>query len=215
MAARLNAPPQWLKPAVHLLVAMPLLWLVWGWVELLWIDPASLSLSAEPVAYTHNALGLLALRTLLYSLAITPLVRLTGWTPLMALRRMLGLWAFAYVVLHLGFYLAMELDFSLAALWRETVKRNFILFGMLGFLCLLPLAMTSTRAAIKRLGARNWLRLHRLVYVAGLAATVHFLLRVKGFQLEPWIYLAILIVLLVIRLIPRRRATSRAQRLPA
>jgi len=214
-ARQLNAPPFWLKPFVHVLVAMPLVWLTIGWAELLWIDQASLSLSAEPVAYTHNGLGLMALRTLVAVLAVTPLYRLTGWTPVMSLRRMLGLWAFAYASLHLGFYMLMELDFSLVLLWKEAMKRNFILFGALGFLALLPLALTSTRSAIRRMGGRNWQRLHRLAYLAGVAAVIHFILRVKGFQLEPWIYLAALVLLFALRFMPNRKRASRASRQPA
>ena len=205
-----NAPPRWLKPAVHLVVAMPLFWLAFGWAELLWVNPASLGLSAEPVAYTHNGLGLMALRTLLACLAVTPVFKLSGWLPIMSLRRMLGLWAFFYATLHLAFYLLMELDFSLALLWDEAMKRNFILFGLLAFLALLPLALTSTRAAIRKLGGRNWQRLHRLAYLAGIAAVVHFVLRVKGFQLEPWIYLGILIILFALRFVPNRKRASRA-----
>ncbi len=214
---RLNAPPVWLKPGVHLLAAMPLFWLAWGWAELLFWNPASLSLSAEPVAYTHNGLGLMALRLLIASLAVTPIHRLTGWTPVMALRRMLGLWAFAYAAIHLTFYMAMELDWSLALLVEETVKRNFILAGMVGFLALLPLAATSTRAAVKALGGRRWQQLHKLAYLAAIAACVHFIFRVKGFQWEPWVYLGVLLALFAIRLWPKpnRRRASRGRALPA
>lgn len=213
--ARLNAPPKWLKPTVHLVAAMPLFWLVWGWAVLLFYDPASPSLSAEPIAYTHNGLGLMALRLLLASLAVTPLFRLTGWVPVMSLRRMLGLWAFAYASIHLTFYLALEIDWSLAKLVEETIKRNFILAGMVGFLALLPLAATSTRRAIKWLGGRRWQSLHRLAYGAGIAACLHFIFRVKGFQWEPWLYLGLLLALLAIRLLPSRKRASRARRLPA
>lgn len=206
---RLNAPPRWLKPVVHGVAALPALWLLGAWGELLFLDPASLRLSAEPVAYTHNLLGLTALRCLLACLAVTPLFKLTGWVPVMSLRRMLGLWAFAYAVAHLAFFMAMELDWSLALLWQEVVKRRFILFGMVALLAILPLALTSTRASIKRLGGRAWQRLHRLVYLAGIAAAVHFILRVKGFQLEPWVYLAILLLLLAIRFLPNRKLTNR------
>jgi sulfoxide reductase heme-binding subunit YedZ len=211
----LNAPPRWLKPAVHLLVAMPGLFLLAGWAELLFQNPASLRLSAEPVAYTHNALGLMALRTLIAALAVTPIHRLTGWTPIMSLRRMLGLWAFAYAAVHLGFYLWLELDFSLIALWAEALKKPFILFGMVGLLAMAPLAATSTRAAIKALGGRRWQALHRLAYLAGIAGCIHFILRVKGFQLEPWFYAALLAGLLAMRFMPSRRSSSRAHRQPA
>lgn len=208
--ARLNAPPIWLKPLAHLLAALPGLWLLAGWADLLWINPASLRLSAEPVAYTHNALGLQALRLLIATLAVTPLFRLTRWTPIMSLRRLLGLWAFAYATVHLGFYLAMELDFSLWALWREALKKPFIFFGLAAFLCLLPLAATSTRTAIRALGGRRWQVLHRLAYAAGIAACVHFILRVKGFQPEPYVYAVILALLFAIRILPNRRRPNPA-----
>lgn len=214
-ARRLNAPPPWLKPLVHLLVALPGLYLLAGWAELLFANPASLRLSAEPVAYTHNALGLMALRTLVAALAVTPLHRLTGWTPIMSLRRMLGLWAFAYAAVHLGFYLWLELDFSLALLWAEALKKPFILFGMIGLLAMAPLAATSTRAAIKALGGRRWQALHRLAYLAGIAGCIHFILRVKGFQLEPWVYAGLLALLLALRFMPRRIKPSRRQASPA
>lgn len=212
---RLNAPPRWLKPVVHLLVATPALFLLAGWWEILFQNPASLRLTAEPVAYTHNALGLMALRTLIAALAVTPIQRLTGWTPIMSLRRMLGLWAFAYAAVHLGFYLWMELDLDLVALWAEALKKPFILFGMIGLLAMAPLAATSTRSAIRALGGRRWQRLHRLAYLAGIAGCIHFILRVKGFQLEPWIYAVALALLLALRLMPSRRRASRAGTQPA
>ena len=220
-ARRLNAPPRWLKPSVHLLVAAPGLFLLAGWADLLWLNPGSLALSAEPVAYTHNALGLMALRLLVATLAVTPLCRLTGYTPVMSLRRMLGLWAFAYAAVHLGFYLVMELDLNLARLWTEALKKPFILFGMVGLLAMAPLAATSTRRAIKALGGRRWQALHRLAYVAGIAACVHFFLRVKGFQLEPIAYAGLLAGLLALRFRPglgfrsSRKPASREGQQPA
>ncbi len=215
MTARLNAPPSWLKPGVHLLVVLPLLYLSFGWAELLWLAPGSLRLTAEPVAYTHNQLGLMAIRLLVAALAVSPIHRLTGWTPVMSLRRMLGLWAFAYASIHLGFYLLMELDWSLADLWKEALKRPFIFAGLLAFLALLPLALTSTRAAIRRLGGRRWQRLHKLVFLAGIAAAVHFILRVKGFQIEPFVYLGLLLLLYAVRLMPSRKRATPARSLPA
>lgn len=183
-------------------------------MELLFLNSASLRLSAEPVAHTHNALGIAALRLLLATLACTPIRLLTGWSPVMSLRRLLGLWAFAYAAAHLLFYLAMELDFSLAALWQEAGKRRFIFFGLAAFLMLLPLALTSTRAAIRRLGGRRWQALHRLAYPAALAACIHFILRVKGFQPEPWIYGALLAALLLVRFRPRSAQPSRKRASP-
>ncbi|MFN7177040.1 MAG: sulfite oxidase heme-binding subunit YedZ, partial [Thermaurantiacus sp.] len=144
--------------------------------------------------------------------AVTPVRILTGWGRVMTVRRALGLWAFAYAVLHLLAFLWLDLDWSLAELVAETLERPFILAGMLAFLAMLPLAATSTNRAIRRLGARRWRVLHRLAYLAALAGVVHFVLRVKGWQAEPLIYAAILFVLLAIRLLPplRRRITATA-----
>ncbi len=192
-----------LKPSAHAVMAIPLALLLFGWAELLFWNPASRALSAEPVAYTHNALGLAALRALVASLAVTPVRLLTGWGRVMTLRRLLGLWAFAYAAMHLLFYLLAELDWSLGALLAETAKRPFILAGMVAGIALLPLAATSTGAAIRRLGAKRWQALHRLAYLAGIAACVHFILRVKGFQWEPWLYLGLLLALFALRLAPR------------
>lgn len=199
-----------LKPAAHAVMAIPLFFLVTGWAELLFWNPASRAMTAEPVAYTHNALGLAALRALLLSLACTPIRLVTGWGRVMVLRRLLGLWAFLYGFLHLAFYLFAELDLSLSALVKETVKRPFILAGMAAFLAMAPLAATSSARAIKRLGARRWQKLHRLAYLAGAAGTLHFILRVKGFQWEPWIYLMVLLSLFSIRLVKGGKLSLRA-----
>ncbi|MFN3592123.1 MAG: sulfite oxidase heme-binding subunit YedZ [Thermaurantiacus sp.] len=212
MAHALEPLGPWLKPAAHLFMALPLLWLAFAWAELLLWDPVSLRITAEPIAYTHNNLGLMALKALLLALAVTPVRILTGWGRVMTVRRALGLWAFAYAVLHLLAFLWLDLDWSLPELVAETLERPFILAGMLAFLAMLPLAVTSTNRAIRRLGARRWRVLHRLAYLAALAGVVHFVLRVKGWQAEPLIYAAILFVLLAIRLLPplRRRITATA-----
>lgn len=194
----------WLKLAAHAVMAIPLFFLLTGWAELLWWNPQSRALTVEPVAYTHNALGLAGLRALLASLACTPVRLVTGWAKVMTLRRLLGLWAFAYAAMHLSFYLWADLDFSFAALAAEIAERPFILAGMLAFASLLPLALTSTAKSIRQLGAKRWQALHRLAYLAGLAACIHFLLRVKGFQWEPWLYLGLLVALMAIRLVTRR-----------
>ncbi|QMW23142.1 protein-methionine-sulfoxide reductase heme-binding subunit MsrQ [Sandaracinobacteroides saxicola] len=197
------------RPALHLLAALPLLWLAVSWVNLLFIDQTSLALSAEPVAFSQNFTGLWAFRLLLLSLAATPARVWLGWRQPLLYRRMLGLWAFAYALVHFLLYWLLDLQLAFGALAADIAKRPFILLGMVGFLALLPLAATSTRAAIKRLGGRPWQALHRAVYLAGIAVAVHFILRVKGFQWEPWIYAAILVLLLLSRvkfLQPRRRA---------
>ncbi len=210
MAHRLEPLGPWLRPAAHLFMAVPLAFLAFAWAELLLWDPHSLRITAEPVAYTHNALGKMALKALLLALAVTPVRRLTGWGRVMTVRRTLGLWAFFYALVHLVAFLWLDLDLRLDELLSETLERPFILAGMLAFLAMLPLALTSTNAAIRRLGARRWRALHRLAYLAAVAGAVHFVLRVKGWQAEPLVYAAILLVLLGVRLprLIRRRAAA-------
>lgn len=194
----------WLKPAIFLLLALPLLYLALRWGQLL-DGSASRALTSDPVAYTINFLGIWTLRILLLALAITPIHRLTGWQPVLSVRRMVGLFAFAYALTHLSVYFALDLGAMFGELVRDVAKHPFILFGMAAFLLLLPLGLTSTRGWVKRLGGRNWQRLHRIVYAAGALGVVHFVYRVKGNQSEPYVYGAILLALLAIRLLPRRK----------
>lgn len=191
------AVPRWL---LHVLLALPLAVLLTRW-GLFVADGNSRAagLGAEPVEHTINFLGLWALRCLLLTLAVTPARKLTGLHWLAAWRRPIGLWAFAYAVLHLSVYFGLDLLGSLGLLWDDITKRRFILFGMTAWLLLLPLAITSTHGWIRRMGGRAWQRLHWLVYAAAAAASIHFILRVKGFQWEPWIYAALLGMLLLAR----------------
>lgn len=210
--------PVWLKPLLFILLLFPMTGLAWSWAQLL-SGKAVPWLTADPVAETTRTLGEWSLRVLLAALAITPVARLTGWTPIMSARRMVGLIAFTYVLVHWSFWMWLDLAWSPEELLKEIAKRRYILFGMAGFLCLLPLAITSTRGWIKRLGGRNWQRLHRLVYVAGAAGCIHYAMLVKGNQNGPKIYLSILAVLLAARYLPARRrrttpAMPRAQTIP-
>lgn len=206
MAKRLKpAALRGLRVGVHLVMAVPLALLLWRWIDMiLGTDPRQAGLSAEPVAYTINYLGLWALRGLWASLAVTPLRRLTGMVDLGLLRRPLGLWSFAYAILHFGVYFGLDQLASPVLLWRDVVEHKFAFFGMAALLLLTPLAVTSTRGMIRRLGARRWQWLHRLVYPAAILASVHFILRVKGFQWEPWIYATFVALLLAARVRPRR-----------
>ena len=201
--------PVWLKPVLFVGLLAPLAFLGIEWARLL-SGAAAPALTADPVAHTTRELGEWSLRTLLAALAVTPLVRLTGWTQLLSARRMVGLIAFTYVLVHWTFWMTLDLEWSMAQLAKEVAKRRYILFGMTGFLCLLPLAVTSTRGWIKRLGARNWQKLHRLVYLAGAAGCIHYAMLVKGNQIAPKIYLAILTLLLAIRYLPPRKPKQAA-----
>jgi methionine sulfoxide reductase heme-binding subunit len=187
-----------LKPLTHLSLALPLLWT--GWQIYLALTHQPHGLGANPVEYSIRHLGIWALRCLFLCLAITPLARLTGYRQLVSVRRAIGLWAFAYAVCHLAVYQYFDLELSLSALWTAVLKRKFITLGMLAFILLIPLAVTSTKGMIRRLGARNWQRLHKAVYAIGLLGAVHFIMMRKGNQPEPKVYLAILAALLGVRL---------------
>ncbi len=157
------------------------------------------TLGANPIETLTHQTGLWTLRLLLATLAITPLRQLFGWSWLAPYRRTLGLLAFSYVSVHFSIWLGLDLFFDWQAAWEDIVERPYITAGMTGLLCLLPLAITSTRGWIRRLG-RRWTVLHRLVYVAALAGIVHFLWQVKADLREPLVYAAILAALLGARM---------------
>jgi methionine sulfoxide reductase heme-binding subunit len=200
-----------LQAVLHLAIALPLALLAWRWSGVLLndADPRLAGLSVEPVDYTIDYLGLWALRLLWLTLAISPLRQITGWNWLGAWRRPLGLWTFTYALLHLSVYFGLDQAGDLGLLVEDVIKHNFILLGMSALLLILPLALTSTRGMIKRLGARRWQNLHRLIYLAAALASVHFILRVKGFQWEPWIYAGLLALLLAWRFKPVRALIGR------
>ncbi len=157
------------------------------------------ALGADPVAEIEHRLGLWALRLLMATLAITPLRQLTGQAVLVRFRRMLGLYAFFYACLHFSAYLVLDLRGYWTLIFEEIAKRPYITVGFSAWLLLLPLALTSTRGWIRRLG-RRWGQLHRLVYAAGVLAVLHHLWLVKSDLREPLIYAGILAALLGLRL---------------
>ncbi|HET6927448.1 MAG TPA: protein-methionine-sulfoxide reductase heme-binding subunit MsrQ [Hyphomicrobiaceae bacterium] len=176
-------------------------------------------LGADPQKTLERTLGLWALRFLIACLAITPLRRLGG-PNLVRYRRSIGLLAFYYAALHLTVYTVLDQGLDLAAIWADILKRPYITVGMLAFLVLVPLAVTSNAAMIKRLGGTAWQRLHRLIYLAAGAAAVHFIMLVKSWPAEPLIYAALVAGLLLFRLLfklqrrtrPNRRARPEAAR---
>jgi methionine sulfoxide reductase heme-binding subunit len=157
-------------------------------------------LTANPISFVTTTLGDWTLRILLASLAMTPIRLVLGVAWPITLRRLLGLFAFFYVCLHGSVWIVLDFFFDWHRMWEDILKRPYITMGMLGFLSLIPLAATSTAGMIKRLGARRWKRLHRLVYVAGVAGSVHFLWLAKVGRTEQYWYAATLVLLLAIRL---------------
>jgi sulfoxide reductase heme-binding subunit YedZ len=170
-------------------------------------------LGANPIAEALNHLGLWTLILLLATLACTPVKIVTGWNWPLAVRKMLGLCAFAYACMHLTTYLVVDQFFAWDEIWKDIVKRKFITVGFLAFLLLCPLAVTSTNKMVKRMGFARWKRLHRLIYVAAVLGVIHFVWRVKADTREPFIYAGILTLLLALRLVPVLRA-RRAGGLP-
>ena len=162
-------------------------------------------LGANPAEYITRATGDWTLRFLLITLAVTPLRKLTGWGGLLRLRRMLGLYAFFYVVVHLSSYVSFDHVFDFGEIIKDIIKRPFITVGFASFLLLLPLAVTSTNAMVRRLGAKRWIALHRLIYVIGPLGVLHFWWMVKRDLTEPIIYALVLALLLGYRIVLKWR----------
>lgn len=182
--------PLWRVGVFIVALVWPLFWLYQAWTDVLGPDPGKVLV---------DRLGLGTLVLLLITLSMTPLQKFTGWAGWITVRRQLGLWCFAYVVLHLSAYLAFILGFDGAQLGVELRKRPYIIVGVLGFLCLLVLAMTSNRYSQRRLGV-HWKKLHRLVYVVLMLGLLHMLWIVRA-DLREWaIYAAVGALLLVLRL---------------
>jgi len=185
----------WIWLLANLGGLVPLTLLLWGYTYGRWIDPV-----AEVTSRTGSA----ALIMLVASLAITPIATVVGWRKLTPARKPLGLYAFLYAALHLLNFIGMDYGFSLRAFLDDALlQKRYMIVGFSAFFILLPLAITSTKGWMKRLG-RNWKRLHQLVYVAGILAVLHFFWLVKIDITEPLIYGAILALLLVLR-VPRVR----------
>ncbi len=168
-------------------------------------------LGANPISFVTNRLGDSALRILLASLAMTPLRILFGLSWPILLRRLLGLFAFCYVVLHFAVWILIDHFFDWNAMLRDIVKRPYITVGMLALALLVPLALTSTAGSIKRLGAPAWRRLHRLAYAAAILGVVHFLWLAKVGVVDPYVYAAVLALLLGVRLWDWSRRLTRSR----
>ncbi len=181
-------------------------WLLWlaGLTPAVWLFGLALSgsLGVEPIKELEHRYGELALQFFVATLAVTPLRRFTGLN-LLKFRQALGLLTFAYVLCHLLVWLLLDIQ-SLSRIIADIIKRPYITVGMAAFVLLIPLAVTSNKASIRKLGPA-WRRLHRLSYPAALLGAVHFVLLAKGFQIEPLAYLGGITLLLLLRLKGRDR----------
>jgi sulfoxide reductase heme-binding subunit YedZ len=182
------------KPAVFIACAIPALLMA---LAVVGIGP--MDLGADPARRIIHACGITALNLLLITLSITPVRKLAGMNSLLRLRRMLGVFAFAYALLHFSAYFWLDQQLDLRAIGADLVKRPYITVGMAALVMLIPLAVTSTNGMMRRLG-RNWQKLHRLAYVVTAFGIWHFYWQVKKDIREPLIYLAIFLVLMGWRL---------------
>jgi len=189
----------WIKVAVFVLALVPFGRLVTG----AFLYPEWLG--ANPAEFITRATGDWALRMLLITLGVTPLRRLSGWNWLLRLRRMLGLFAFFYATVHFSSYISFDHVIDTGAILKDIVKRPFITVGFLCLMLMLPLAATSANAMVRRLGAKRWIALHRLVYLVAPLAVLHFWWMVKRDLTEPIIYAMVLAGLLGARLVWRAR----------
>ena len=185
------------KPIVFSALLAPAAWLAYA----LLTD----QLQGDVVKIIEIRTGTYALRTLAATLALTPLRQLTGWAWLTTYRRMLGLFVFFYATVHMGIYFGLDLELQFGEIWTSIVKRPYIAIGMLSWLILLPLAITSPSGVAKKIGGVKWKRLHQLTYVVAITATTHYLWAVKKDTFWPVVYFVVFAALLVVRLVAWRR----------
>jgi methionine sulfoxide reductase heme-binding subunit len=191
-AATRTQPLAWLQPALLAGSALPFAWLI--------VKAVLGKLGANPIASALNQLGLLALLFIWACLLCTPLKILFKWTWPIRVRKTLGLLGFFTALLHFLFYLVVDQGLALGKVLADIGKRPFIAVGFFALLLLVPLAVTSTKKSLQKLGFKTWKRLHRLIYVVAVLAFVHFLLRVKTHDGQPLVYGAVLLALFAVRL---------------
>ena len=183
---------RWIHPAVWALSAVPV-------VAMIAMYPLGM-LGANPIRELEHFSGEWTLRLLAGSLAVTPLIKLTRWGWLIPERRFLGMAAFYWAIVHLSIYIGLDMFFDVNDIVEDVLKHLYITMGMLAFVLLIPLALTSTKASIRRFGGRKWNALHSLVYVSAIAGCIHFLWGVKKDIEEPIMYGSVFVVLFAFRI---------------
>ena len=183
---------KWTKIVVFLVCLIPLGMLVWRGLNN--------GLGANPVEFIQLTTGRWTLRFLVFTLCVTPFRKLLKLPDLIRFRRMLGLFAFSYLCIHFLTYLVLDQSLDLSAIWKDVAKRPFVTVGFLGFLLLLPLAITSTAGWIRRLGGKRWQALHRAIYFAAVCGVIHYYWKVKSDVRMPLFYGALVGILLLWRL---------------
>jgi sulfoxide reductase heme-binding subunit YedZ len=203
------------KPVLYVAAVLPLAWLLFALFTGL--------VMGDQVKFMQHVTGDTVLTCLMLTLAVTPLRRLTGWKEIIRVRRLIGLTAFWYACLHLSTYLVFDQELSVSEILADIQKHPWVLVGFTAFLCLVPLAITSTNGWIRRLGGKRWQRLHRLIYVAATAGVLHYFWLVKKDIHYPLLYGLVLLVLLASRVwlvlekrqARRRPAPANAEAMPA
>jgi len=198
----MQAPIRILKPAVFLLCAFPLAYLIWR------IIYRQDSFSANPFTDIRDMTGDWTLRFITITLAVTPLRQISGWNGVVRFRRMLGLFAFFYGTLHFITYLWFNVYFDIGKIVADVARNPFITVGFAGFVLMIPLAITSTTKWISRLGGKRWQLLHKAIYLTGILGVIHYIWRVKSDIRNPLIYAVLLALLLGYRVWNKFRPVS-------
>lgn len=183
--------PTW---AVYIVYLLP--------VPILLYQAQTGGLGREPITALEHELGEIALQLLIIGLCISPLRRFTG-VNLIRFRRAMGLLAFTYVALHLLVWVVLDMSLLWGQMWADIWKRPHITIGVAAFVLMIPLAVTSNNMSLRRMGAASWRRLHLLTYPIAVMAALHYIWLARGFQLEPFAYMSVIIVLLALRYVPR------------
>ena len=186
----------------------PILFLLFLFPSIIWVYQfITGNLGVNPIERLMDEFGLMALRLIILTLMISTLANIRQLKSIVVCRRMIGLFAFYYVCLHFSTYIFLDHFFDIEFIIKDIIKRPFITFGFISFLCLIPLAFTSTNKMIKRLSYKLWKKIHYLIYPAAILSSFHFYVLVRADKTEPMIYMGVIVLLLLERMI--KKFTSR------
>tara|TARA_B100000029_G_scaffold71722_1_gene63611 strand:- start:1002 stop:1607 length:606 start_codon:yes stop_codon:yes gene_type:complete len=183
---------QQLKPLIFILLLIP---------SFIWVFQFfNGNLGVNPIENLMDKMGLMALRIIILTLLVSSLADIKSFKSIIVLRRMIGLFAFYYVCLHFLTYVVLDHFFDITFIFKDIAKRPFITFGFISFICLIPLAITSNKLSLRKLGYKLWKRIHYLIYIAAILSSFHFYMLVRANKTEPLIYIIIIILLLSYRM---------------